>query len=177
MAKRDERRAAAIEAMADHVLAAGLPGASLRPLAAAAGTSDRMLLYYFTDKDELIGHVLARLAERLAAMLDSALPTGTRLPEPALRAALWKGIRAPEVQPYIRVLLDLAAAAARGQEPQRRIGGEIADFFLRWAIERLDAPAAELESRAAALFAMIEGAVLTDALGRPDIADRAILGK
>lgn len=53
MSVRDTRRQAALERMADHVLAAGLRGASLRPLAQVAGTSDRMLLYYFTNKGEL----------------------------------------------------------------------------------------------------------------------------
>ena len=51
---RNERREAAIERMADYVLSEGLGAATLRPLAAAAGTSDRMLLYYFADKDELL---------------------------------------------------------------------------------------------------------------------------
>ena len=51
---RNDRREAAIERMADHVLSEGLAAGTLRPLAAAAGTSDRMLLYYFADKDELL---------------------------------------------------------------------------------------------------------------------------
>ena len=62
MNTRDERREAAIERMADHVLAEGLAAATLRPLAAAAGTSDRMLLYYFADKDELLTATLARIS-------------------------------------------------------------------------------------------------------------------
>ena len=37
-----------------HVLAHGLGGASLRPLAKAAGTSDRMLIYHFGTKEALI---------------------------------------------------------------------------------------------------------------------------
>jgi len=45
MSVRTDRRQAALERMADHLLREGMTGASLRPLAAAAGTSDRMLLY------------------------------------------------------------------------------------------------------------------------------------
>ena len=40
--------------LAGHVLAHGLGEASLRPLAKAAGTSDRMLLYHFGTKEALI---------------------------------------------------------------------------------------------------------------------------
>ncbi|MFY8208820.1 MAG: TetR/AcrR family transcriptional regulator, partial [Caulobacter sp.] len=46
---RDEQRARVIAVLADHLLATGLSQASLRQLAAAAGVSDRMLLYYFAD--------------------------------------------------------------------------------------------------------------------------------
>src|SRR5580693_6683546 len=76
MSIRDERREAAIERMADHLLLEGLGAATLRPLAAAAGTSDRMLLYYFSDKDELLSATLQRLAARMTAQLDEAVPIG-----------------------------------------------------------------------------------------------------
>ena len=51
MVEASDKRAALIDKLADHVLADGLLHASLRPLAKAVGTSDRMLLYYFKDKD------------------------------------------------------------------------------------------------------------------------------
>ncbi|MEI6159755.1 MAG: TetR family transcriptional regulator [Roseococcus sp.] len=72
MSIREERRSAALARMADHLLREGLAGASLRALAKAAGTSDRMLLYYFADKDELLGATLAHIAAELAALLDQA---------------------------------------------------------------------------------------------------------
>ena len=43
MGKRDEL----VQAATDHALEHGLIGLSLRPLAAAIGTSDRMLIYHF----------------------------------------------------------------------------------------------------------------------------------
>ena len=48
-----ERRAELAEAATDYVLEHGLIGLSLRPMAAALGTSDRMLLYHFADKSDL----------------------------------------------------------------------------------------------------------------------------
>lgn len=62
MRKADTRRQQILERLADHVLAHGMQAASLRPLAAAAGTSDRMLLHYFADKEELITATLALVA-------------------------------------------------------------------------------------------------------------------
>lgn len=172
MSIRDARREAALDRIADHLLTAGLAGASLRPLARAAGTSDRMLLYYFADKDELLGLALERIALRLADLLDAAIPAGARLPEPALRAAVWAGMRAPAMAPYMRVWLELAAASARGEEPHRGIAGRIADLFHAWLADRLDA--SEPAPAAARLFARLEGALLIDLLGRPDLAEVAI---
>ena len=40
--------------LAAYVLENGLADVSLRPLAKAAGTSDRMLLYHFGSKEELV---------------------------------------------------------------------------------------------------------------------------
>jgi AcrR family transcriptional regulator len=53
--------------LAAHVLAEGLGGASLRPLARAAGTSDRMLLYHFGTKEALITDLLGFIAHTYAA--------------------------------------------------------------------------------------------------------------
>jgi AcrR family transcriptional regulator len=54
----------------DHVLEHGLLGLSLRPLAAALGTSDRMLIYHFGSKEGLITEVLQLASERLAGSLE-----------------------------------------------------------------------------------------------------------
>jgi AcrR family transcriptional regulator len=50
----DDRLSLLLDRLADYVLAHGLTASSLRPLARAAGTSDRMLLYYFADKDAVM---------------------------------------------------------------------------------------------------------------------------
>ena len=61
-----DRRAELVEGALDHVLRTGLVGLSLRPLAAALGTSDRMLIYHFGSKERLVGEVLAHAQQRLA---------------------------------------------------------------------------------------------------------------
>ena len=63
-----------LAAMGAHVLEHGLTTASLRPLAKAAGTSDRMLIYHFGDKDGVIGALLDYLAAGFIAGLDAVVP-------------------------------------------------------------------------------------------------------
>ncbi|RYF94673.1 MAG: TetR/AcrR family transcriptional regulator [Caulobacteraceae bacterium] len=174
MTVRTERREAAIERMADHVLAHGLAGASLRPLAAAAGASDRMLLYYFADKDDVLSATLGRVAARLTAMLDAALAPGLRLPGGPLLQAVWSEMSSPSLAPYMRVWLEVVAGAAHGQQPHRTIAAGILGGFADWIGEHLDAPEPERAGQGALLLATVDGALLLDAAGRRDLAEAAI---
>ena len=54
------RRAELLERCYEYVLAHGLAGISLRPLAAAVGSSPRVLLFLFGSKDGLVRALLAR---------------------------------------------------------------------------------------------------------------------
>lgn len=173
MSIRKARRDAAIDRMADHLLREGLAGASLRPLAAAAGASDRMLLYYFADKDEILAATLERIALRLAALLDEIVPPGTLLGFSALLNKLWAAARSPALQPFMRLWLELAGSAARGNQPHRAVSGSIADGFLSWMESRLSVAETERARSAAMLLVIIEGLVLLDAIGRSNLADIA----
>jgi AcrR family transcriptional regulator len=175
MTIRDDRREAAIERMADHVLSEGVGAATLRPLAAAAGTSDRMLLYYFADKDELLTATLDRIAARMIAQLDGAIPVEPRRPFPVLLEQAWAALASEGLQPFMRVWLDLASGAARGLQPHRDVAGAIADGFLAWVTIRLQPESDGGPSLLAPLFlALIEGTHLLKAIGRGALADSAV---
>ena len=73
VAKDPERREAWTGPATDYVLEHGLIGLSLRPLAKALGTSDRMLLYHFGTKDDLVAAVLLESNDRAVAAV-AALP-------------------------------------------------------------------------------------------------------
>jgi len=174
MTIRDERREAAIERMADYILSEGLGAATLRPLAAAAGASDRMLLYYFADKDELLAATLDRIAKRMLAQLDCAIPAEPRRPFAVLLEQVWEALATESLQPFMPLWLDLASRAARGLQPHRDIAGEIGDGFLAWVAIRLQLQGDRKPALLAPLFiASIEGMYLLKAIGRGDIAELA----
>lgn len=173
MSIRDQKRAAAVEAMAKHLLAEGLAGASLRPLAKAAGVSDRMLLYYFADKDELIAETLRAIAGRLQAELTGA----TAAPEPPerLAPALWEILDSPAMKPAMALWLEIAAAATRGREPYLTIAGEVAQGFLDWVESRLLAPeGADSRATAALVLGALDGLVMLGGVGQGALAARAL---
>lgn len=173
MASRDDRRRLLLDRLADHLLKHGLEGASLRPLAAAAGTSDRMLLYYFADKEELLAATLEHVAGRMAALLGDA--AAAPRPFADLLTQVAASIRMPAFQPYMHLWFDLTGRSARGREPHRAVAGRIADGFLAWVAARLLVDdEADRASQAALLLATVDGLALLDAVGRSKDADLAL---
>ena len=166
MGNRDpSRRGDLVERLADHVLAHGLRAASLRPLAAAVGTSDRMLLYYFPDKAALVGEVLETVAARMMAVLEVHRAPAP-LPRAELQRRLLPFVLDDAVWPFMQLWLEVASLAARGDSVCRRVGEAIAYGFLDWTagqVTGVDNAARRIE--ATRLLIAIEGAVLLKSLG------------
>jgi AcrR family transcriptional regulator len=159
--------------LADHVLAAGIAGSSLRQLAAAADTSDRMLLYYFRDKAELMTATLAVVASRLTAILDAGAAEPASLA--IVQARLAPLIADPELWPYQRLFLEIASLAANGDTYYRGVGEQLGRGFLAWSSAQIDAiDPAERARDAARLLLMIEGAVFLRAIGLDDVTEAAL---
>ncbi len=165
----DAKRSAILDRLADHVLAHGLAASSLRPLAAAAATSDRMLLYYFRDKADLMAAVLTRVADRSAVALAAAASPEPR-PRAAVTAELFGLMTGADMWPYVRLWLEVAALAAKGDALCARIGEAIGRGYLAWGRDRLAAPEAERDTEAARLLVAVEGMVFLHSLGLGDVA-------
>jgi AcrR family transcriptional regulator len=105
-----------LEASYAYALEHGLADLSLRPLAAAIGSSPRVLLYLFGSKDALVRALLARARQEELAMLAALRvtegPVQTRLQRAA--EAVWSWLARPEhrallalwVEGYGRSLVD-----------------------------------------------------------------------
>jgi AcrR family transcriptional regulator len=167
------RRDEIVERLADFLLAEGLGAASLRPMARAAGLSDRMLLYYFTDKAEVIAAALDRVATRMAARLTAEVEAP--LPLPDLQRRLADLVLAPALWPYMQLWLDMTARAARGDPFYRGLAGAIAQGFLDWGAAQLDCRDETRRARdAARLLVTIEGMLLLTAAGLGETARLAL---
>ncbi|TIC80015.1 TetR/AcrR family transcriptional regulator [Nocardioides sp. GY 10127] len=134
-------REALLERVTDHVLEHGVVGLTLRPVAAAVGTSDRMLVYHFGTRDDLVMAVVLRTEERSIAAID-ALPAAS-----GVRAgvnALWRAYQTEPLASGLRVYLQAAATGLLGQEPHRsgaRAGGERWVGAIRAYLVRCGVPA------------------------------------
>lgn len=114
MAKEPARREQLTQAATDYVLENGLIGLSLRPLAADLGTSDRMLLYHFDSKDDLVAAVLRASNDRATDCINDLAPSADL---PRAVHDLWAAMRSPLVDRCSRLYIEAAALGLFGREP------------------------------------------------------------
>jgi AcrR family transcriptional regulator len=141
MTRDTERRRALTEAATDYVLEHGLIGLSLRPLAAELGTSDRMLLYHFDGKDDLIAAVISRASDRSVEIL-RARPVRRGVRGTVLD--VWQAMKSSPLDCCSRVYAEAAALGLLGREPyvsvvqeaNERWTGALADHLVDAGAER-----------------------------------------
>lgn len=172
-AKRARKRAEIVSRLAGHVLRAGLGDVGLRRLARVAGTSDRMLLYYFRNKDELLAAILMEIGEELAQTVGERVGTQPMPPAEAL-TRLWEVLKGEAFADQLRLWLDLSSRASRGDPVFGAIVASVRDRWVEWTSRLLAVPEAEKPALALLLMAVIDGQVVlfpTDlARGDPAIA-------
>ena len=151
--------------MVPFVLENGLGAASLRPLAKAADTSDRMLIYHFGSKDALMSALLTTLAADLAEGLDAALPPEVTQAKPLATALIDMAERDP-MRAYLRVWLEIVARAGLGDPSFGAAGHAMLAGFLDWTTARLGGD----RDKAAALLMLVEGAMVLQAVGHSQAA-------
>ncbi len=169
---RPEQRETFLIDAVDYVLRHGAGAMSLRPLAAALGTSDRMLLYYFDSRERLLGAILDRVGDGLIAALSDAVPAGRHEPEVLLRS-VWSIAREPAGEPALRLYVEIMGQAAARVAPFPAVAHRVAGRWLDWVQDRLDLPDDERGDAAAALLATLDGLVLLRLAVGSEVADRA----
>ena len=97
------RREQLLERAYEYALVNGLTGVSLRPLAAAIGSSPRVLLFLFGSKDELVRALLARARADEIALL-RRMPDGPLSADLATTAMqVWGWLAADEHRGLLRL--------------------------------------------------------------------------
>jgi AcrR family transcriptional regulator len=156
-----DRRAALAEGALAHVLEHGLIGLSLRPLAAALGTSDRMLIYYFGSKETLIADVVALANHRLADSIGEADPP-VRTVGDLVRYA-WRVVDAPDAHGAMRVYLEMCVLSVNEPERWSAAHERLREpwlVMLRTGLAELGVPARRREALADLILDTIDGALL-----------------
>lgn len=163
-----------LPAMAAHVLEHGISGVSLRPLAKAAGTSDRMLIYHFGNRQGVIDALLDYLAASYEAGLEMALPAQRAATRQETVRQILDVTSTPELQPFMRLWWEVVAAAAAGDQTFRKSAASTMGLLLDWLEAHMPEGDPDPRGGARLLLTLIEGSQMLDAVGRADIAEAAL---
>jgi AcrR family transcriptional regulator len=156
-----ERREELLEAAYGYVLEHGLADLSLRPLAAAIGSSPRVLIFLFGSKEGLVRELLARArADELRLVGDvRAAPIGLD----AAVERVWDWLAADEHRPLLRLWVEAYARSL--VEPDGAWGGFARATVEDWlGVLAACQPAAERDSADGAARRTLALAVLRGAL-------------
>ena len=151
-----------IQCVAQHLVTRGFEESGIRALAASAGVSDRMLMYYFETKEELIAQALLLLAEGMNASLDQLIPQ-RRASARQIVEALTASDNQNDLQRSVLMLwFEIVGLAIRGAEPYRSTAKQILEGYEQWIGNKLPP---DQSHRAHELLAQIEGQIMLNLLG------------
>ncbi len=157
----EKRRRELLDALVETFAAGGIGVRSLREVAAAVGTSHRMLLHHFGSRDELLLAIVSEVERRQAAEL-GALPDD---PVEAI-AAMWAILRQPRLRPFARLFFECYARAAQGEAPYDRLLPGAVDGWLGSTAEH----APDMDPAFARLGLAVTRGLLLDLVGTNDEA-------
>jgi AcrR family transcriptional regulator len=103
----------------------GIGDRSLRDIAAAVGTSHRMLIHHFGSRQGLLTEVVRTVEAEQRAFL-AALD----VPPAAAMAAMWQRLSDPRLWPAERLFFECYARASRGEEPYASLLPGLVDDWL-----------------------------------------------
>jgi AcrR family transcriptional regulator len=135
-----------------------------------------MILYYFTDKSDILASVLSRIAFEMAALLSEAIPEDANLAATDFITTATAVTQAPTMRPYMRLWIEIVAAAARGEQPYSAIANQVTIGFLDWIETRIAGEAGDPKrATASMIFAIIDGLAILDMCAGQDQSERAAL--
>ena len=120
-----ERRRQLLDALVEEFAAGGVGDRSLRDVAAAVGTSHRMLLHHFGAREDLLVAIVEQDERRQMGLLPD-LPT----PPAENFAAMWADLHRPELRHLERLFFECYARAAQGEKPfAHMVPGAVDDWL------------------------------------------------
>ena len=161
----------------EHVSRHGVGEISLRQLAAALGTSHRMLLYHFGSREALLIEVIRTVEEQQRAALVQILEEEADAPPAEIMRRMWARVADPALWPNERLFFEVYAQALQGSPHALPLLDGIVDAWVEplAALVAPDLPEAEARAEARLGVAVVRGLLLDLlATGDRDAVDAAM---
>jgi AcrR family transcriptional regulator len=158
----EKRRAELLERIVDYVYEHGVSQLSLRPLGKAVGCSPRLLLYFFSSKEELVTEVLAAAGSRQRALVSRLRIEHAAAPSEVCRE-IWKAISDPKSEALFRLFFEVYGLALQDRKRYssflKRI---VADWlvFIAQPLLQAGVPETEAQAHATVILAGFRGFLL-----------------
>lgn len=151
----------------------GLHRLSFGRVAARAGTSDRVVVYYFPSKEALVQGVLeavgAGLLEQLGPVLEGAQARDHR----DLARQVWAAVGHRSTEPAVAVYVEALGFAAARTPPYPEAARAVAEAWTTWFADHLPGTDGDRRSEARAALALVDGLLLVRLAAGPDAAAEA----
>jgi AcrR family transcriptional regulator len=150
----------------------GLSQLTFGRIAKRLGISDRIVVYYFPTKDDLIGEVLYAMGAELQATLSPTFSAPVVDHRELVRTA-WPILARSNADPIFALFFEAGGLAATGREPFRSLVPQLVEAWIDWAAEFISGPRTRRRAEAEAAIAMLDGLLLLRQLAGAETADRA----
>lgn len=161
--------------IARFILANGINESSLKKMAEAAETSDRMLMHYFKDKEEIMTLALKSISQELISLLTND-PT-LCLDFEEFISFIYHAVSDARMKPYLNLWFELIHLGSNEKEPYWSISKEIGETYWQWLLHTYN-PSISVgkEQMVALIYAITEGFVFLDKIGMADKMELALDG-
>ncbi len=152
----DEVLAVATNTALDH----GMAGLTYARVAERLGASDRMVVYYFPSKTDLVVSVATQLGNELQELLGEAFGENPATSDELLAAA-WPVLSSKRADRIFGLFFEMIGLASAGQAPYVELVRHLMDSWAEWLSERVIGSRPEIRRRRAlSVMARIDGLLM-----------------
>ncbi len=150
----------------------GLSKVTFGRVAKRLGINDRVVVYYFPTKNDLVSAVIMAMGTQLQDQLAKALTSPAADHLDLVRTA-WPILTHPDADPVFALFFEANGLAFAGLEPYVSLIPQLVQAWIEWTMGFLDGDDTERRTGAEAVVALVDGLLLLRRLAGPDAADRA----
>lgn len=150
----------------------GLSQLTYGRVAKRLGISDRVVVYYFASKEELVSEVLMSVGMQLQRALEPAFGSPAE-DHSELLVRAWPIVARAEADAIFALFLEASGLAASGRAPYRALVPLLVEAWIAWAVEYLQGSPELRRAEAETAIAILDGLLLLRQMAGPDAANRA----